>query len=328
MSRILITGGTGFIGYHTALAHLQKGDEVTLLDNLTQGKKDTDVTVLLTHRGVRLIEADITKGDLASLVGSGYDVVYHLAGINGFKQFTEIPHDVLRVGIGSSIAVLDWFRNENKNQNSKIIFASSNEVYEGALEAFGSLPEQVPEKVPLVIPDTSNPRFSYAGSKIAGELFFIHYAKAYNFRMSIVRLHNIYGPRAGYHPMIPKMIARVAAHTDPFPLIGGEEKRAFCFVEDAVAAMMALNSSRDTDGGTYNVGGEEMTTIAELTQTLFEISGWKPATIDQKPSPSSTTSYHTPNLNSIKKDTLWRPAISLKEGLTKTVKWYKEHPQT
>ena len=251
MSKILITGGAGFIGYHLAkLLSERKGNNITLVDNFSRGKNDEELESLLKLPNINLIEADLTNKESWDKIGSGYDYIYHLVSINGFKQFLEIPHEVLRIGITTTINALEWLRAKNGKSGAKILYTSSNEVYTGALEAFGKLPIPTPENIPVIIADTHNPRWSYAGQKLINELFFIHYAKAYNLRMVIVRPHYIYGPRAGYDSMIPKIIERVKNRIEPFPIIGGDDSRSYCYIDDAVEGIISAMESEKTDGET------------------------------------------------------------------------------
>src|SRR5262249_47299489 len=182
---------------------------ITIAENFFRGRRDEDFEKLLSLPNVNLIEVDLSREEGYERLGGGFDQVYHLAGINGTRLFYEMPHEVLRIGVSSTLYALEWFRSHNKVAGAKILYASSNEAYAGALEAFGTLPLPTPEAVPLVIADTYNPRWSYAGQKLIGELLFIHYAAAYGLRMSIVRPHNFYGPRAGNEHVIPEIIARI-----------------------------------------------------------------------------------------------------------------------
>ena len=104
-----------------------------------------------------------------------------------------------------------------------------------------------PENVPLVISDTYNPRWSYAGTKLIGEQFVIHYAAKYGLRALIIRPHNFYGPRSGSEHVIPEFCARIEKRVDPFPIYGADNMRTFCFIDDAVRAMEMLMDSKKTD---------------------------------------------------------------------------------
>jgi UDP-glucose 4-epimerase len=327
MKKVLITGGAGFIGYHLAKRLSSQGHSVTITDNFFRSKHDADLSGLLTRKNVKLIKADLTERKNWKKLGGGYDYVYHLVGINGTKLFYEIPHEVLRIGILTTIYGLEWFRDHNKKKDAKILYTSSNEAYAGALEAFGNLPLPTPEDVPLVISDTYNPRWSYGGQKLIGELLFIHYAKAYNFRMSIVRPHNFYGPREGYEHVIPDIITRVMDRIEPFPIYGTENTRDFCYIDDAVEAIQMVMESKKTDGGTYHIGAKEEVKIKDLVEMIFDTMDWRPKKILVKNSPVGSVKRRMADVSKIKKHTGWKAKTPLKKGLKHIVKWYVENPK-
>lgn len=318
--KILITGGAGFIGLHLANHLLDLGQEVTLLDNFFRSEKDRDLKALLKRPNIRLLKMDITDSSLLKRLDGGYDYVYHLAAVNGTKLFYEIPHEVLRINVQGLINVLSWFK--DKNKKGKIMFISSNEAYAGALESFGKLPIPTPENVPLVISDVYNPRWSYGGSKLIGEQFCIHYALKYGFRMSIVRPHNFYGPRAGFHHVVPEFIKRIKNRVDPFPIYGAYDTRSFCYIDDAVKAMAAVMHSRKTDGQIYHIGSKEETKIKDLAKKLFLIAEWEPNKLKLESSPTGSVKRRLPDISKIKRDVGWEPETKLIDGLKETFNWY------
>ena len=313
MSKILITGGTGFVGYHLAKKLAEGKNEIVLVDNFFRSELDEDMKQLLERPNVKLIQADLGNRDAWDSFESGYDYVYHLAGINGTRLFYEIPFEVLSVGITITFYAIKWFRTTNNNPNAKILYTSSNEAYAGALEAFGQLPLPTPEDVPLVISDPYNPRWSYAGQKLIGELLFIHGSKAHNFRMSIVRPHNFYGPREGYEHVIPEIIERIKKRVDPFPIYGADDTRSFCYIDDAVEAIIAVMESEKTDGGTYHIGTTEETKIKHLIEHLFKIMKWEPSKLDIKNSPKGSVKRRLPHVLKIKEHTGWEAKITLED---------------
>lgn len=326
MKKILITGGAGFIGYHLGSRLAKEGHDLTIADNFFRSRNDEDLAALLAMPNVRLVEADLTERENWDKLGGGYDEVYHLVGVNGTRFFYEIPHEVLRIGVSTTMNALEWFRSVNHKPDAKILYTSSNEAYASALEAFGTLPIPTPENVPLVISDPYNPRWSYGGQKLIGELFFIHYSKAYDFRMSIVRPHNFYGPRAGYEHVIPQIIGRIAKNEEPFAVYGSGETRSFCYIDDAVEAIEAVMTSATTDGGTYHIGTHVETGIGELVETLFSIMQWHPKEIERKNAPEGSVKRRLPEVAKIKRDTGWEAKTGLREGLEKTVAWCLAHP--
>lgn len=327
MKKILITGGAGFIGFHLTSRLAKEGHEIVIADNFFRSEHDADLKGLLEKSNVSLYQADLTKPESWEKVGTGYDEVYHLVGINGTELFYQIPHEVLRIGVATTMNVLDWFHTKNGKPGAKILYTSSNEAYAGALEAFGQLPIPTPETVPLVIADPYNARWSYAGQKLIGELFFIHYAKAFNFRMSIVRPHNFYGPREGYKHVIPEVIERIKERVDPFPIFGADETRSFCYIDDAVEAIKMVMESDKTDGGTYHIGTHRETLISDLIETIFKIMDWHPNKIDIKNSPAGSVKRRLPDVSKIKKDLAWEAKIELEDGLKTMIDWYVKHPK-
>jgi UDP-glucose 4-epimerase len=326
MKKVLITGGAGFIGYHLA-KRLSAGAELTLADNFFRGKRDADFEALLQLPNVTLVEGDLTKPENWDALGTGFDEVYHLVGINGTKLFYEIPHEVLRIGVATTMNALEWFRTKNGKPDAKILYTSSNEAYASGFD-LGVIEIPTPETAPLVISDTYNPRWSYGGQKLIGELFFIHYAKAYNFRMSIVRPHNFYGPRAGYDHAVPQLVGRISAKEEPFTIFGADDTRSFCYIDDAAEAIQMVMESQKTDGGTYHIGTSVETKISDLVEEMFTLMEWHPKETVQKNSPEGSVKRRLASVEKIKADTGWEAKVNLEEGLRRTIDWYLAHPKS
>ena len=321
MAKVLITGAAGFVGYHLGKRLADQGHELTLVDNFALGQSDEAFNALCAQKEVTFVKVDLTD-PLQWEQFSGFDHIYHLAAINSTKLFYEIPHEILRTALLMNVYALEWFK--AKNQNGKILFASSNEAYAGALEAFGTLPLPTPEDVPLVIADPHNPRWSYAGTKLIGELLFNSYNKACGLRTAIVRPHNFYGPRSGHH-VIPDVLKRIDAKEDPFVIPGADETRSFCYIEDAVEAMQGVMESPKTDGGTYHIGTSVETNIGDLIEELFTVTGWHPSKVEKKTGPQGSVKRRVPDVSKIKHDIGWQAKTPLAEGLQKTFEWHRAH---
>lgn len=324
--KILITGGAGFIGYHLAreLLQNQPDTELVLADNLQRGRRDADFQALLQRPRVQFLNLDLTDRVSYERLDHDFDQVYHLAAVNGTDLFYKIPHHVLRTNLLSLIYLLDWF--QEKNKGGKFCFTSSNEAYAGGLIAFNSLPLPTPEDVPLVIADTYNPRWSYAASKLAGELLVINYARMHNFRALIVRPHNFYGPRAGYDHVIPQFAGRIARQVDPFPLYGGEDTRTFCYIDDAVRAMQLLMASPRTDGQpieTVHIGDLTEIKMSDLLAKMFQAADWTPQKIEVKDSVKGSVARRKPDISKLQTLVDWKPEVTLDDGLKRTYDWYR-----
>lgn len=329
MKKILITGGAGFIGYHLA-RHLltHPNTQLVLVDNLQRGKMDDDFKKLLENERVSFLQVDLADPAAYEKFSKDVDHVYHLAAVNGTKLFYQIPQEVLRINTLSLIYILEWIRKLPKKP--KLCFTSSNEAYAGALEAFNQLPLPTPEAVPLVISDTYNPRWTYAGTKLIGEQFVIFYAQAYNFPAVIVRPHNFYGPRAGYDHVLPEWSQKIMNCAEPFVVFSPEETRTFCYITDAVEAMQMLMDSPTTDVHpieTVHIGNTDEITMLNLAKKMFVAADWAPENFEFKPSPPGSVKRRLGDISKIKKLVGWQPVTSLEEGLKKTFEWYKENPK-
>ena len=325
--KVLVTGGAGSVGVYLARRLANQGKNVVIADNFFRGKEDADLMALLEMPNVMLIKTDLTTRVGWNMLGEGYEHIYQLAGVNGTKLFYEMPEEVLRIGVTTILHSLEWMR--DTNPEAKILYTSSNEAYAGALAAFNQLPIPTPEAVPLVISDPYNARWTYAGTKLIGELFYIHTAKAYNLRSVIVRPHNFYGPRTGYDHVIPEFIERIQNRVDPFPINGADDTRTFCYMEDAVEAMQTIMESDKTDGGTYHIGRhhDDEISMEALAKKLFEIAGWHPQNLEIKNGPEGSVKRRAADISKIKADVGWEAKVSLEEGLTKTLEWYNKYPK-
>lgn len=320
VKKILVTGGAGFIGYHLSKYFAKEGNEVTIIDNLFRGEVDSELKEIIKMENVKYIEADLTECRFFKKLDGDYDYVYHLAAINGTKFFYEIPDKVLRTNVLSTINILDWFV---KSESKKILFPSSSETYAGAMRKFG-LPLPTPEDVPLCIEDIKNSRWSYAGSKIIGELLFINYAKKHNFDMVIVRYHNIYGPRMGYEHVIPEFLLRIYNKTDPFPVYGNTS-RAFCYIDDAIEATELVMKNKNCNGEILNIGNNlEEINMVDLAKTMLEVLNYN-AKIEIRSAPEGSVDRRCPNIGKLKKITGYKPKINLKEGIELTHRYYYKY---
>ena len=317
--KILITGGAGFIGYHLARVLLQKSiiEEIYIIDNFSRGVMDEDFSRLLEKEKVHFIQADLKESDaLEDVLKMDIDYIFHCAAVCGTRLFYEKPYYTLSNNLKSTMNIIEALKDMS---DFKIVFTSTSEAYSGNESL--SFPTQ--ELTRLSIADVFNPRWSYAGSKIVGEQLFIHGAKKYDFRYSIIRFHNIYGERMGYEHVVPGVIKRIFEKQDPFEVFGKKETRSFCYVEDAVEALWRVAISDKTDGKIVNIGRSKETEIGDIYKNLFDISGFNPKEILYKTSPKGSTKRRYPDVSFLKSSTGYECKTGLYEGLLKTWDWYK-----
>lgn len=326
MRRILVTGGGGFIGFHLSRHLAEQPDvELTIADNwFRAGAPDGEIETLRRRPRVRVASLDLTsRAEWDELsVGGTYDEIYHLAAINGTRFFYERPYDVLRVNTLGCVHLVDWLSATEKFARSKVVFASSSEVYAG-LEAMGRLPLPTPETVGSAFTDLANPRISYGVSKLAGELAIRHGAARGGRSWVILRYHNVYGPRMGTEHVIPALCERVARREDPLRVFGAEQRRAFCYVDDAVEATRQL-MERPVSGEVVHVGNPaDEVTMEDLAVRVAACAGYQPA-LERVLAPAGSVSRRCPDVAKLQRLTGWQPRVALDEGLARTYRWYAE----
>lgn len=302
--KILITGGTGFIGSHLAnYLTCNPQNDVTICDNNFRGTYDDFVS------NIKYIECDLTKKEEYEKLDN-YDLVYHLAAINGTKNFYKIPYEVLKINTLININLIEWCKEKNIK---KILYASSSEVY--ASTPFKTVPTK--EDVLLSIEDVYNPRWSYAGTKILGELMFIN--SGLNF--SIVRPHNIYGPRMGYDHVIPEVISRILKKENPFKVYGADQTRSFCFIDDAVKMMESIMNTDLSNSKTINLGVDDEISVIDLINKLFKVFDYFP-TLDIVNSQQGSVIRRCPDVTLLQEIIGKVEMTDLNEGIKKTCDWY------
>jgi len=217
--------------------------------------------------------------------------------------------------------VIDACRTEGVGS---LVLASSSEVYQ--------TPPHVPtdELAPLIVPDPTNPRYSYGGGKIISELMAINYGRKYFDRVLIFRPHNVYGPDMGWEHVIPQFAMRLKAAVAerpgvriPFKLQGdGSQTRSFCHVDDLVSGVMVMRAKGD-HLGIYHVGTREEVTIADLAHRVAAHAGCEIQLIEE-PAPAGGTQRRCPDISKLER-LGYRPQVSLGQGLAPTVDWYWAH---
>ncbi len=313
--RVLVTGGSGFIGAALVMQLVQSGAKVRVLDNNSRGAPRRLAAVASE---IEFIGGDVRDADAVAAAVRGIDEVYHLAYVNGTEFFYIAPALVLEVGVKGIVNVIDACRHHGVGT---LVVASSSEVYQ--------TPPSIPtdETVPLVVPDPQNPRYSYGAGKIISELMAINFGRKYFDRVLIFRPHNIYGPDMGFEHVIPQFVTRMKMAAErypsgamPFPIQGsGRETRSFCHVSDLVQGVMKIRSQGE-HLGIYNVGTTEEVAIAALAQRIAALIGCQIELVPSSILPGSTP-RRCPDVSKLSR-LGYRPAIPLEEGLPPTVRWY------
>jgi UDP-glucose 4-epimerase/UDP-glucuronate decarboxylase len=319
MPRTLILGGAGFIGYHLALRLAGEGHALTLVDDLSRGRLDREMEALCVRPNITFVQADLTRLDALGELPRKWDGVYMLAAVVGVRNVETDPARVVRTNTLALMHLLDWLVPES----GVLFFASTSETYAGGVMA-GTLPVPTPEEVPLSVPDIRAPRFAYAASKILGEAAVIHTARACGLRAVIGRFHNVYGPRMGTDHVIPELSLRALVGENPFRLYGADQRRAFCYVSDAVEAILRLTASEAAWGQIVNIGNDsEEMLIEDLARLVLREARFEPA-LQREPAPPGSVARRCPDIGRLRALTGFVPKVSVEAGVRDTFAWYRD----
>jgi UDP-glucose 4-epimerase/UDP-glucuronate decarboxylase len=297
---------------------VKRGIDVTVVDDLSRGRRDASASELFTT--VRFIEHDLTMSIPPEIARERFNWVFHFAAIVGVRRVSEAPAEVLRTNFLSALNLLEFCA---ARPPDTFFFSSTSEVGDGARELLPGGSPSADEDAPVVIAAPLLPRAAYPVSKLSGELLVGHYAQRHRFRARVGRYHNVYGPRMGYDHVIPELMQRAHAQIDPYPVWAVEQSRAFCYIDDAVHATLALIDLEEPQTLIVNIGNDaEEVTIGDLAKEVLSIAGHDPE-IEPRPAPVGSPARRCPDLRRIRRLLDWTPQISLSEGLARTWAWYR-----
>jgi UDP-glucose 4-epimerase/UDP-glucuronate decarboxylase len=312
--RILITGGAGFIGAHLARRLLSDGNEVTLLDDFSRGAMDGELEKLSSS--ARLLRHDLTDPIPPGLLPGGFDAVYHLAAVVGVQRTLSDPAAVLRTNVLATTHLLDYC---DRTEPGAVFLSSTSEVGDGAAH-LGLAGFPTPEGAPFALVQPHHARSSYALSKAVSEAMLS--ARADHYRVRIGRYYNVYGPRMGNAHVIPQFIERLDSGVDPFPVYGIDHQRAFCYVDDAVAATVALTALPQREPIVANIGNDqEEITMADLARRLMTLTGVRRGITTLEP-PAGSPLRRLPDLRTLRSLLAHSPSTGLDDGLRAMLRWY------
>lgn len=311
-----MTGGSGFLGTALVRDLVGQGHQVRVLDDNSRGKPRR-----IEGLDIEFVGGDVRDSDAVSEATKGVHTVWHLAYINGTRFFYERPDDVLEVGIKGALNTIEAALD---NGVTRYVLASTSETYNN--------PTHVPttESERLMIPDVTNPRFSYGGGKITSELLTLHYGGHRGLETVIFRPHNIYGPDMGHEHVIPEIVERIVKVSNgmqdksiELEIQGdGSETRAFCFVTDG-ASGARIAGEKGAPGEIYHLGTPEEISIRHLVELIGKTMRVE---INVVPGPlrEGGTPRRCPDITKLE-GLGYEPQVMIEAGLAKTVPWYVEH---
>jgi len=262
----LITGGAGFIGSHLSDAYLERGDEVSIIDDLSTGSIE-NIAHLKSHPRFHYTIDSVHNQPLLAELIDGCDVVFHLAAAVGVKLIVESPVRTIETNVRGTETVLAL---ANKKKR-KVLITSTSEVY--------GLSTEVPfrEDGNLVMGATNKGRWSYACSKAIDEFLALAYWREKKLPTVVVRLFNTVGPRqTGQYGMVIPTFVRQALAGRPITVYGsGEQTRCFGYVGDVVGALTGLMDKDEAVGEVFNIGSNEEVSIVEVARRVKELTDSK-----------------------------------------------------
>ena len=307
--RIVVTGGAGFLGSHLCDRLLERGNSVIAVDNLVSGAIG-NIEHLFGRPGFTYVHHDVST---YIWIPGPVDAVLHLASPASPVDFEKIPIQILKVGSLGTHNTLGLAR----AKGAKFQLNSTSEVYGD----------------PLVHPQTEDywghvnpigPRGVYDEAKRFAEAMTMAYHRAHDLDVRIVRTFNTYGPRM--RPDDGRVVTNFivqALRGEPLTLYGdGSQTRSFCYVDDQIDGQLALFDSGYV--GPMNIGNPVEFTVAQLAELTLELTASR-SPIERRPLPVDDPTQRQPDITLARKVTGWEPKVELREGLTRTIDWFRWH---
>ena len=307
VKRVLVTGGAGFLGSFLCERLLERGHDVICLDNFFTSQK-SNVTHLLGNPNFELIRHDVTLPIFLEV-----DQVYNLACPAAPGHYQYNPIKTLKTSVMGAINMLGMA----KRCRAKILQASTSEVY-GDPEIHPQ-----PESYRGVV-NPIGPRACYDEGKRVAETLFVNYHRQNDVNVRIVRIFNTYGPRM--HPYDGRVVSnfiRQALAGEDITIYGeGSQTRSFCYRDDLIEGMIRMMDGPDDFIGPVNLGNPEEFTILELAELVLKLTASTSKLVYQS-LPVDDPVQRQPDITLAKERLKWRPTVPLKEGLTRTIEWFR-----
>ena len=305
--RVLVTGGSGFIGSHLCERLLNSGYDVLCVDNYYSSTKD-NIAHLVGNPRFEFLRHDITFPLYVEI-----DEIFHLACPASPIHYQRDPVQTTKTAVHGSINMLGLA----KRTGARILFTSTSEVYGD----------------PLVHPQSEDywgnvnpigPRACYDEGKRAAETLFFDYQRQHDVDIKVVRLFNTYGPRM--HPHDGRVVSNFivsALQNQPLPVYGdGSQTRSFCYVDDLIEGLLAMMGTGSGVTGPINLGNPGEFTIADLADRVLAATG-STAGVEYRPLPQDDPIRRQPDITRAREIFGWSPTIALDEGLAKTIDYFR-----
>ena len=316
-TKCVVTGGLGFIGSNLSLALAAAGADVTVIDAGVPTHGANPANLSGAARPIQVVDADIgDRGAVAEAVTAAR-FVFNLAGQVSHIDSLRDPYADLDINCRSQLTLLEACR--HNNPAAKVVYAGTRQIY--------GRPDSLPvSEAHLVRPTDVN-----GINKAAGEYYHLVYNNVFGVRACSLRLTNVYGPRQLIRHNRQGFIGwfiRLAIENAEIPIYGdGSQLRDFVYVDDAADAFLRAGASDACNGEVFNIGGETPVSHRELTSLLLEIAGRGRVRFVEWPAEKKAIDIGSFYATSAKFSnvTAWRPAVTLGDGLARTIGYYEQH---
>ncbi len=315
-SKVLITGGLGFIGSNLAEQLLDLGAEVTLLDSLIPDYGGNFFNIEPFRARVTVNISDVRDTYSMRHLVQGKDYLFNLAGQTSHLDSMLHPLPDLEINCHAQLSILEACR--ACNPQIKIVFASTRQIYGR------------PERLPVDETHPLHPVDVNGINKMAGEKYHLLYSQVHGLRATALRLTNTIGPRMRIKDARQTFVGvwiRQLLEDQPIEVWGGKQLRDFTDVDDAVQAFLSAAANAETSGEVYNLGGSEVIDLAHLAQLLIDVHGAGSFSVAEFPAERHAIDIgdYYADFSKIRAQLGWEPKRSLRETLTKTLAYYREH---
>lgn len=309
MAKYLVTGGAGFIGSHITEELVRKGEEVRVLDNFLTGKKE-NLTPFLAD--IDLIEGDIRDYSQCQKAVKGIDYVLHQAALPSVPRSVSDPITSNEINITGTLNMLFVSKEEGIKS---FVFASSSSVYGDD------------QRLPKKEGNEGSPLSPYALGKLTGEQYCRVFSQLYGFNTVSLRYFNIFGPRqdpfSQYAAAIPNFVTKILNNKQPIIFGDGEQSRDFTYVSNVVEANLLASQVQNVSGEAFNIACGSRTTVNSLISAIKSILEIDVPSVYTEPRLGDVKHSHA-DISKAEGMFNYRPLITFKEGLKKTIFWYKD----
>jgi NAD dependent epimerase/dehydratase len=311
VTRVLVTGGEGFIGSHLVERLVRDGVEVRVLAYYNAfGQRGWLDDV---KGDIEILFGDVRDSDRVMQAVEGCDVVFHLAALIGIPYSYEAPESYVQTNVTGTYNVANACR---RHGVGRMVHTSTSEVYGTAV------------RVPIDEMHPLQPQSPYSASKIGGDMMALSFHHAFELPVTVVRPFNTYGPRQSTRAVIPTVLSQLLAGANEIRLGSTSPTRDFTFVTDTVAGFLAVAQCDRAIGDVVNIGSGHEISIGDLVNKLVAITASSATVVtdEQRLRPAGSEVERLLCDNTRAREWAgWSPEVSLDDGLQRTADWLREH---